>query len=197
MQKVQSDMSELQSLSRKPGLAQGWTVILAGYLPILAIVSLFPAVPSIIAHFRLDPSAMTKVPAMVSAPGWTIAFVALFAGYFVDRFGRRRLLIAAAAIYGAVGTSPLILTDLEVEPRDLRRDEVTRKVAAVAVDAALQLQPVHRQPKLFAAQRSETMRGWTRDAALHPGGSFKAEGPDRRGSPTRHERRWRLFKTSQ
>jgi MFS family permease len=113
MQKVQSDMSEMQSLSRKPGLTQGWTIILAGFLPILAIVSLFPAVPSIIGHFRLDPNAMTKVPAMVSAPGLTIAFVALFAGYFVDRFGRRRLLIAAAAIYGAVGMSPLVLRDLD------------------------------------------------------------------------------------
>lgn len=113
MQKVQSDMIETDPLSRKPGLAQGWTIILAGFLPILAIVSLFPAVPSIIAHFRLDPGAMTKVPAMVSAPGLTIAFVAMFAGYFVDRFGRRSLLITAAAVYGFVGMAPLMLTDLD------------------------------------------------------------------------------------
>ncbi|HQS68588.1 MAG: MFS transporter [Novosphingobium sp. 28-62-57] len=106
-------MNETLALTRKPGIAQGWTIILAAFLPILAIVSLFPAVPSIIAHFSKEPGAMTKVPAMVSAPGLTIAIVALFAGFLVDRFGRRRLLIAAAAIYGVVGMAPLALNDLD------------------------------------------------------------------------------------
>ena len=106
-------MNEPLILARKPGPAQGWTIILAAFLPILAIVSLFPAVPSIIAHFGRDSNAMTKVPAMVSAPGLTIAIVALFAGFLVDQFGRRRLLIAAAAVYGIIGMAPLALNDLD------------------------------------------------------------------------------------
>ena len=39
--------------ARRPGIGQGITVITAGFLPILAIASLFPAVPSMI-WFRLS-----------------------------------------------------------------------------------------------------------------------------------------------
>lgn len=98
---------------RRPGPAQGLTVIIAGFLPILAIVSMFPAVPAMIAHFSADPNAGLKVPAMVSAPGLTIAIVALFAGVLVDRFGRRRLLLAATFVYGIFGALPFLLESLD------------------------------------------------------------------------------------
>ncbi len=98
---------------RTPGLPQGLTVIIAGFLPILAIVSMFPAIPAIIGHFApTDPSAMTKVPSMVTAPGLTIALVALFAGVLVDRFGRRKLLLISTFFYGIIGTAPFFLEDL-------------------------------------------------------------------------------------
>lgn len=97
---------------RSPGLGQGLTVIIAGFLPILAIVSLFPAVPSIIDHFAAEPTAAWKVPAMVSAPGLTIAIFALFAGILVDRSGRRKLLLAATLLFGVFGTAPFFLNDL-------------------------------------------------------------------------------------
>lgn len=96
-----------------PGIAQGMTVIIAGFLPILAIVSMFPAVPAMIQHFGADPNASWKVPAMVSAPGLTIAIVALFAGALVDRFGRRRLLLAATLSYGVFGAAPFFLESLD------------------------------------------------------------------------------------
>lgn len=99
---------------RAAGIAQGLTVVIAGFLPIVAIVSMFPAVPAIIDHFaRIDPTAMTKVPAMVSAPGLTIAVLALFMGLLVDRFGRRRLLLASTALYGFVGVAPFFLDNLD------------------------------------------------------------------------------------
>ncbi|MFN4134278.1 MAG: MFS transporter, partial [Novosphingobium sp.] len=98
---------------RQPGIAQGLTIVLTGFLPIIAIVSMFPAVPAMIAHFADDPSAQTKVPAMVSAPGLTVAILALFAGLMVDRFGRRRLLLASTALYGFVGLMPMFLDDLD------------------------------------------------------------------------------------
>jgi MFS family permease len=98
--------------ARRPGIGQGITVITAGFLPILAIASLFPAVPSIIDHFSADPSASWKVPAMVSAPGLTIAVVALFAGILVDRFGRRKLMLAATLLYALFGAAPFFLDSL-------------------------------------------------------------------------------------
>lgn len=97
------------------GLAQGLTVIIAGFLPILAIVTMFPAIPAIIGHFApTDPTAPTKVPSMVTAPGLTIALVAMFAGLMVDRFGRRTLLLVSTFFYGLIGAAPFFLENLDV-----------------------------------------------------------------------------------
>lgn len=106
-------MSSSAHLDRRPGLAQGLTVVIAAFLPIIAIVSMFPAVPAIIAHFAGDPTAPTKVPAMVSAPGLTVAVLALFAGLAVDRFGRRPLLLISTALYGIFGAAPFFLDNLD------------------------------------------------------------------------------------
>lgn len=97
---------------RRAGIPQGITVVIAGFLPILAIISMFPAVPAMITHFSDDPSAGLKVPSMVTAPGLSIAIVALFAGVLVDRFGRRLLLLAATFSYGIIGAVPFFLESL-------------------------------------------------------------------------------------
>ena len=96
-------------LSRVP---QGITIILAGFLPVFAIISMFPAVPTIIDHFKNDPTAGWKVPLLVSAPGLSIALMSPFAGVLVDRFGRRRLLLWSTALYGAAGIAPLFVDTL-------------------------------------------------------------------------------------
>ena len=104
--------ANVASQGRQPGIGQGSTVIAAGFLPILAIVTLFPAVPSIIDHFGADPTAGWKVPAMVSAPGLAIAAIAPFAGILVDRFGRRQLLLLSTFLYALIGVIPFFLNDL-------------------------------------------------------------------------------------
>ncbi|MBN9143341.1 MAG: MFS transporter [Novosphingobium sp.] len=105
----------VQSIApRKAGPAQGITLVTVAFLPIVAIVSMFPAVPAIIEHFAArDPAAIAKVPAMVSAPGLTIALLALIAGLLVDRFGRRRLLLVSTALYGFVGVAPFFLDSID------------------------------------------------------------------------------------
>lgn len=108
-------MSPLLAIFRRLTLVpQGVTIVTAAFLPIFAIVSMFPAIPTIIDHFAADPEARWKVPMMVSAPGLTIALIAPFAGYFVDRFGRRRLLIGATFFYGLFGTAPFFLESLNL-----------------------------------------------------------------------------------
>ncbi|HEX8446925.1 MAG TPA: MFS transporter [Sphingomonas sp.] len=102
----------MESLRRLTMIPQGITIVTAAFLPIFAIVSMFPAVPAIIDHFAADPDARWKVPMMVSAPGLTIALIAPFAGFFVDRFGRRPLLIGATFLYGLFGTAPFFLDSL-------------------------------------------------------------------------------------
>ncbi|MBJ7418466.1 MAG: hypothetical protein JHC88_23945, partial [Niveispirillum sp.] len=53
---------------RKAGIAQAIILVISGFLPILAIVSLTPAVPTILDHFKDVANASLLVPVLVSAP---------------------------------------------------------------------------------------------------------------------------------
>lgn len=99
-----------RDLTLKP---QGVIVVLAAFLPIIAIVAMGPAVPAMIQHFAADPEARAKVPAMIGAPGLAMALLAPFAGLLVDRFGRRPLLLLCTALYGVFGAAPLVLDNLD------------------------------------------------------------------------------------
>jgi MFS family permease len=102
------------SAQRTAGIPQGITVVLTGFLPVLAIVSMFPAVGAMIGHFMpTDPTAATKVPSMVTAPGLAISIIALFAGMLVDKYGRRKLLLVSTFFYGIIGAIPFFLEDLD------------------------------------------------------------------------------------
>ncbi|WCT80055.1 MFS transporter [Novosphingobium humi] len=92
---------------------QGLTLIAAGFLPVFAIVTMFPIVAAMIRHFDNDPAAASKVPLMVTAPGLTVAVLSPFAGLIVDRFGRRRLLLVSTLLYGALGSAPFLLDDID------------------------------------------------------------------------------------
>lgn len=95
---------------RTAGLPQGVLIILAGFLLILAIVALTPAVSPMVAHF--GPSAMTLVPLAVTAPGLMIALFSPFMGWIADRWGRRPMLLWATLIYGFVGVAPFFMDSL-------------------------------------------------------------------------------------
>ncbi len=99
-----------RELTLKP---QGLTMVIAAFLPVFAIIAMFPIVGSMIGHFSAEPNAAIKVPSMVTAPGYAIAVLAPFAGFFVDRFGRRKLLLWCTFFYGIVGTLPFFLDDLD------------------------------------------------------------------------------------
>jgi len=44
------------TLQRKAGAVQAWTLILAMFLPIMAIVALAPTLPTLMAHFKYVPN---------------------------------------------------------------------------------------------------------------------------------------------
>jgi MFS family permease len=92
---------------------QGLTMVVAAFLPVFAIIAMFPVVASMIGHFQALPGAATRVPAMVTAPGYAIAVLSPFAGLFVDRFGRRRLLLWCTFFYGIVGAAPFFMESLD------------------------------------------------------------------------------------
>jgi MFS family permease len=99
-----------RDLTMKP---QGVTIVIAAFLPIIAITAMVTAVGPMIGHFASDPGARGAVPALIGAPGLTMAFLAPFAGYAVDKFGRRRLLLLSTALYGIFGTIPFFLDSLD------------------------------------------------------------------------------------
>ncbi len=94
------------------GWRQGVTLAFAGFLPILSILSLAPAIPTIIGHFKDVPNAAFLVPLMATTPGLMVALLAPFAGIIVDRYGRRRPLLWATFAYAFSGTAPFFLNDL-------------------------------------------------------------------------------------
>jgi len=106
-------MRALSTMRRLTLIPQGITIVVSAFLPIFAIVTMLPAVPSLIDHFGSDPAAHWKVPMMVAAPGLTIALTAPFAGWLVDILGRRNLLIAATFLYGIIGTLPFFVESLD------------------------------------------------------------------------------------
>lgn len=92
---------------------QGIVIVIAAFLPIIAIVAMGPAVPTMIEHFANDPEARAKVPAMIGAPGLAMAILAPFAGMLVDRFGRRPILLISTLFYAVFGAAPLFLETLD------------------------------------------------------------------------------------
>jgi MFS family permease len=97
---------------RTAGAGQGVVVVLAGFLPILAIVALSPVVPRMVEQFASVPGARTIVPLAVTAPGLMIALFSPLMGWLADRYGRRQLLLVSTLVYGIVGIAPFYLSDL-------------------------------------------------------------------------------------
>ena len=91
---------------------KGVTLIGAQILPVMAVVSLFPAIPRLFEQFGSHPHAGLLVPMIVTIPSLFVAICAPFAGSIADRFGRRPIFLVALAVYTLVGVLPLLLDDL-------------------------------------------------------------------------------------
>lgn len=94
--------------------AKGITLIYANILPVMAIVSLFPAIPKLFTQFGGMPNAAFLIPAIVTIPSLSAAIFAPLAGILADRYGRRRSFIFGMGLYVAAGIVPLFTSDLAV-----------------------------------------------------------------------------------
>ncbi|MFE6358612.1 MFS transporter [Streptomyces sp. NPDC057806] len=81
-------------------------------LPILGAVLIAPVLPRIEDHFAHVAGSAALVPLVLTVPALSLAVLAPFAGVLVDRLGRKRLLVAATALYAVFGTAPLWLDSL-------------------------------------------------------------------------------------
>lgn len=95
--------------ARQADWRQGWILVMAGFLPVMAIIALSPTLPTLLAHFRDVGNPQLMVPLLITAPSACIALFAPAAGVVVDRFGRRKLMLWAMAVYGIGGFIPFFI----------------------------------------------------------------------------------------
>lgn len=98
---------------RSPGLAQILVLLLTGTLVVMVTAIIGPNLPAMQAHFSDHANADVLVPLTMSVPSLTLAICAIFFGELSDRWGRKRMLVAAALMYAVIGTMPLYLQSLE------------------------------------------------------------------------------------
>ena len=100
------------SRQRKAGAVQGVILSLVTFLPILATLSVAPAIPRLIEHFGHVADARLLVPMLLSVPAIFIAITSPFVGIPIKRFGRKPVLLVGIAMYGVFGLAPFFMEDL-------------------------------------------------------------------------------------
>jgi MFS family permease len=94
------------------GFAITTTLLIASSLPMMAFAPLSAALPSISIHFAHVPNVDYLSRFVLTMPAIFIALLAPFAGYLVDRLGRKRLLLGSVMLYGVAGLSGAFLDSL-------------------------------------------------------------------------------------
>lgn len=97
------------NFSRKAGIPQGIIIVLVSILPMMAVITLMPVVPTLRNHFKDVPYIETLAPFVISAPGLCVALFSPYAGFLADKLGRRRLLIIFSILYGIGGVIPFFV----------------------------------------------------------------------------------------
>ena len=97
---------------RQAGIVQGLILSFVTFLPILATLSVAPAIPRLISHFSDVPNAPLLVTLLLAVPAIFIAVTSPFVGMMSDRFGRKPVLVAGVALYGVFGLAPFFMEDL-------------------------------------------------------------------------------------
>jgi len=88
------------------------TLLLVSTLTVMAGATIAPSLPAMQEHFKEAPNAALWVRLVLTLPALFIVLGSLLAGVVVDRFGRKPLLLAAAAVYGLAGASGYVLDSL-------------------------------------------------------------------------------------
>ncbi len=85
---------------------------MTGTMTIMAGATISPALPALASHFADYPNVEYLSRLLITLPSIVIAVFAPIAGLIVDRFGRRRLLLSAIALYGIAGSAGYLLDSL-------------------------------------------------------------------------------------
>lgn len=96
----------------QPRLIHACILLVTSGLTVLVTAILGPSLPLMQQHFADVPNADYLVPLTMTVPMLMMAIFSIFIGLLSDRIGRKRLLVAATALYGVFGTAPLYLDSL-------------------------------------------------------------------------------------
>lgn len=99
---------------RIAGIRQGLLLVAIAWLAPIGSTLFAPVLPHMIEHFSAVPHASLLAPVALVTPALLVALLAPVAGILSDRFGRRRLLMAALALYAGAGVSPYWIDNLYV-----------------------------------------------------------------------------------
>jgi MFS family permease len=88
------------------------TLLAASTLTVMAGATIAPGLPGMREHFVGVPGAEFLTKLVLTVPALSIAVCAGFVGWFVDRVGRKSVLLFAIVLYAAAGTSGLYLDSL-------------------------------------------------------------------------------------
>jgi MFS family permease len=89
-----------------------FTLLFASSLTILAGAAIAPALPAMLQAFTEVPNAELLVRLALTLPSLVIALTAPLAGFFVDRWGRKPMLVTALVLYALAGSSGFIMSSL-------------------------------------------------------------------------------------
>jgi len=87
-------------------------LLIGSTLTIMAGAIISPSLPSMLEHFADVQNAEYLVRLVLTLPALFVALFSPLAGYVVDRFGRRRVLITGLLLYGIIGSSAALLDSI-------------------------------------------------------------------------------------
>ncbi len=103
--------SSLMSQSNKIFI-RNLTILIGSALSVLTATILAPSLPRMLSVFRDVPNSVLLVRLVLTTPALFIAIGAPFSGYFLDRFGRKPVLIVALIIYSLSGSAGFFIDSL-------------------------------------------------------------------------------------
>ncbi|WP_076536582.1 MFS transporter [Shewanella sp. UCD-KL21] len=100
------------AISQTASTKHGIILILAAVMPAMAIISLVPVLPLLMAEFSMVEGYEVLVPIAMTIPALCVAIFSPLAGWISDKVGRKPVLFYALIAYSFIGVLPYFLTDL-------------------------------------------------------------------------------------
>jgi MFS family permease len=100
-------------MARQPGFVQGLMLLLPITMAVMGVSLLTTVVPLMYEHFKAVPNYAYLIQGgVMTMPSIWIVLFSPVAGWLADKFGRRKILIAAMLVYAFIGIAPTFLDSL-------------------------------------------------------------------------------------